>query len=193
MIIFCSLLSLHIPLFVKIAINAPNSFSPLALWGDLWNASNNSPKSFWSPLLQRLLLRQANDHKFRVSLFPKSHLMLSSLCVWPTAASCFSNCHLTAPAVAFLCVFQIHSMYFCVYFNNSTWMSEFSNCHLTAAAVALSSNSDVGWLFEYRLRKFFPLKIQKYNQVAGCSKIDPSRPGALGGNWKVFTLDERLS
>lgn len=81
MIIFCSLLSLHIPLFVKIAINAPNSFSPLALWGDLWNASNNSPKSFWSPLLQRLLLRQANDHKFRVSLFPKSHLMLSSLCV----------------------------------------------------------------------------------------------------------------
>ena len=159
MIIFCCLLSLHIPLFVKIAINAPNSFSPLALWGDLWNASNNSPKSFWSPLLQRLLLRQANDHEFRVSLFPKSHLMLSSLCVWPTAASCFSNCHLTAPAVALLCVFQIHSMYFCVYFNNSTWMSEFSNCHLTAAAVALSSNSDVGWLFEYRSRKFFPLKI----------------------------------
>ena len=28
MIIFCCLLSLHIPLFVKIAINAPNSFPP---------------------------------------------------------------------------------------------------------------------------------------------------------------------
>ena len=70
MIIFCSLLSLHIPLFVKIAINAPNSFSPLALWGDLWNASNNSPKSFWSPLLQKLLLRQDNNRNLKVSLFP---------------------------------------------------------------------------------------------------------------------------
>ena len=159
MIIFCSLLSLHIPLFVKIAINAPNSFSPLALRGDLWNASNNSPKSFWSPLLQRLLLRQANDHKFRVSLFPKSHLMLSSLCVWPTAASCFSNCHLTAPAVALLCIFQFHSMYFCVYFNNSTWMSEFSNCHLTVDQSHFPPTQMWGRLFEYRPRKFCPLKI----------------------------------
>ena len=159
MIIFCSLLSLHIPLFVKIAINAPNSFSPLALWGDLWNASNNSPKSFWSPLLQRLLLRQANDHKFRVSLFPKSHLMLSSLCVWPTAASCFSNCHLTAPAVALLCIFQFHSMYFCVYFNNSTWMSEFSNCHLTVEQSHFPPTQMWGRLFESMSRKFCPLKI----------------------------------
>ena len=180
MIIFCCLLSLHIPLFVKIAINAPNSFSPLVLRGDLWNASNNSPKSFWSPLLQKLLLRQDNNRNLIVSLFPKSHLMLSSLSVWPTAASCFSNCHLTAAAVTLLCIFQFHSMYFCVYFNNSAWMSEFSNCHWTAAAVALSSNSDVWvalWIYVAKILSSQNLKIW-----SGCWLLD-DRSKQTWGTW----------
>ena len=91
--------------------------------------------------------------------FPKSHLMLSSLCVWPTAASCFSNCHLTAPAVALLCIFQFHSMYFCVYFNNAAWMSEFSNCHLTVEQSHFPPTQMWGRLFGSMCRKFCPLKI----------------------------------
>jgi len=61
-------------------------------------------------------------------------------------------------------------------------MSEFSNCHLTAATVALSSNSDVGAALCIFVAKILSSQNLKYDQVAGCSMIDPSRPGALGGN-----------
>ena len=117
MIIFCCLLSLHIPLFVKIAINAPNSFPPPSPSGETCGMPPTTPQSLSGHLSCKSSCSAKPIiviWKFHFSQIPLDALL--PLCVTDcrqlllqlslNCRSSHTSLHFSISFYVFLCVFQ---------------------------------------------------------------------------------------